>query len=202
MKFQGTNRISAPGVAISIILIISLVWLTSCNERGIPRPRGHFRIDFPDKEYVSFDSTYPYTFEYPAYAEARPDTRETSEPYWMDIDFPQFQGRIHISYKPVDENLSQYLEDSRSFVIKHIPKADAIEDSLIYRPEDDVYGLIYYIEGSRAASTCRFFVTDSSDRFLRGALYFNVIPNNDSLAPVIDFIQADIRHMLATFRWK
>jgi gliding motility-associated lipoprotein GldD len=128
--------------------------------------------------------------------------RPSSEPYWINVDFPRYQGRIHISYKPVHENLNEFLEDSRTFVVKHIPKADAIDDSLIFRPEDRVFGLIYYIEGTQAASPCQFFVTDSSSRFLRGALYFNVEPNNDSLAPVIDFIREDIRHMIKTFRWK
>jgi gliding motility-associated lipoprotein GldD len=129
-------------------------------------------------------------------------TRPTSEPFWVNIDFPQFNGKIHISYKPVNNNLTQYLEDARTFVLKHIPKADAIDDSLVYRPEDKVYGLVYYIDGMQAASSCQFFVTDSSTHFLRGALYFNVTPNNDSLAPVIGFIQEDIRHMIKTFKWK
>jgi gliding motility-associated lipoprotein GldD len=175
---------------------------TGCNEDYSPKPRGYFRIDFPEKSYVRFDTTYPYTFEYPAYASVIADTRPTSEPYWINIDFPQYRGKIHISYKPVHENLAGYLEDSRTFVVKHIPKADAIDDSLIYRPADRVFGLVYYIEGAQAASPCQFFVTDSSSRFLRGALYFNVPPNNDSLAPVINFIEADIRHMLKTFKWK
>lgn len=86
--------------------------------------------------------------------------------------------------------------------MKHIPKADAIEDSLVYRPEAHVYGLLYDIEGSKAASSCQFFVTDSSSHFLRGALYFNTSPNNDSLSPVIGFIRKDILHLLETFRWK
>jgi gliding motility-associated lipoprotein GldD len=189
---------------LSLLLFISvfLFSLNSCNEDYSPKPRGYFRIDFPEKQYVSFDTTYPYTFEYPAYARVVPDDRPSSEPYWVNIDYPQFRGRIHISYKPVHENLPQYLEDARTFVVKHIPKADAIEDSLIYRPEDRVFGLVYYIDGIQAASSCQFFVTDSTSKFLRGALYFNVSPNNDSLAPVISFIRDDIRHMLKTFRWK
>jgi gliding motility-associated lipoprotein GldD len=187
---------------ISMLALTLLTAFSGCRQDYTPKPRGYFRIDLPEKRYLSFDTTFPYSFEYPAYAVIRPDTRATSEPFWMDVDFPRFRGRIHISYKPVEENLSQYLEDSRAFVLKHIPKAEAIEDSLIYRPEDKVYGLVYYIEGPRAASSCQFFMTDSSSRFLRGALYFNVIPNNDSLAPVIDFIEQDIRHLLKTFRWK
>jgi gliding motility-associated lipoprotein GldD len=181
---------------------VLLFSLNSCREDYSPKPRGYFRIDFPEKQYVRFDTTYPYTFEYPAYARVVPDDRPSSEPFWVNIDFPQFRGRIHISYKPVHENLPQYLEDARTFVVKHIPKAEAIEDSLIYRPEDRVFGLVYYIDGMQAASSCQFFVTDSTSKFLRGALYFNVSPNNDSLAPVISFIRDDIRHMLKTFRWK
>ena len=183
------------------VLLLSMMF-QGCNEDYTPKPRGYFRIDFPEHEYIRFDTTYPYTFEYPIYAKIIPDTRPSSEPFWINIDFPQYQGRIHISYKSVKGNLNVFLEDSRTFVVKHIPKADAINDSLIYRPEDQVYGLVYYIEGVQAASPCQFFVTDSTEHFLRGALYFNVPPNNDSLAPVIDFIREDIRHILRTFRWK
>jgi len=188
--------------SLSVTASILFFFIGGCREDYSPKPRGYFRIDFPEKQYVSFDTTYPYTFEYPTYARVIPDDRPSSEPYWVNIDFPQFQGRIHISYKPVHENLPKYLEDARTFVVKHIPKADAIEDSLIYRPEDHVYGLVYYIDGMQAASSCQFFITDSTSKFLRGALYFNVTPNNDSLAPVISYIRDDIRHMLATFRWK
>jgi gliding motility-associated lipoprotein GldD len=185
----------------ALILILTLV-LGGCRQDYTPKPHGYFRIDLPEKEYVRFDTNYPYSFEYPVYAKVLPDNRPSSEPYWINIDFPKFKGRIYISYKPVKENLTKYLEDSRTFVVKHIPKADAIDDSLIYRPEERVFGLVYYIEGSQAASSCQFFVTDSSSRFLRGALYFDVTPNNDSLAPVIEFIREDIRHLIKTFKWK
>jgi gliding motility-associated lipoprotein GldD len=187
---------------ISIYVSFFILSLTGCNQDYSPKPRGYFRIDLPEKQYARFDSTYPYTFEYPVYAKVVPDTRTTSEPYWINIDFPRFRGRIYISYKPVKSNLNEYLEDARTFVVKHIPKAEAIDDTLIYRPEDRVFGLVYYIRGSQAASPCQFFVTDSSAHFLRGALYFNVEPNNDSLAPVLTFIEEDVRHLVKTFKWK
>lgn len=182
--------------------ILITCFIAGCDQDYVPKPRGYFRINLPEKVYTRFDTTYPYTFEYPVYARIIPDTRPSSEPYWINIDFPGYSGRIHVSYKAVEGNLNKFMEDSRTFVVKHIPKADAINDSLIYRPEDRVYGLVYFIEGSQAASTCQFILTDSTSHFLRGALYFNVQPNNDSLAPVIGFIQDDIRHLIQTFRWK
>jgi gliding motility-associated lipoprotein GldD len=62
--------------------------------------------------------------------------------------------------------------------------------------------MIYEIKGSGTASSCQFFLTDSTSNFIRGALYFNVRPNNDSLAPVIRFVTDDIRHLIDTFHWK
>lgn len=187
-------------IALTLLLALA-VMLNSCDREYIPKPRGYFRIDLPQREYQEFDTTYPFSFEYPVYAEINPDEGPDSEPFWINIDYPRFQGTIYISYKEIDDNLVDYLEDSRTFVIKHIPKAEAIEDSLIYRPDDRVYGLLYDIIGTGAASPCQFFVTDSSKHFLRGALYFNTVPNNDSLAPVIQFIRGDIDHLLKTFRW-
>lgn len=184
----------------ALAVTTSLLW--SCQGNYTPKPRGYMRIDLPEKTYRTFDTTFPYTFEYPVYANVAIDNRQGSEPFWINVDFPGFKGKLHISYKKVDNDLAIYLEDARTFVVKHIPKADAIEDSLIYRPEDKVYGMIWDIEGSQAASPCQFFVTDSTGHFLRGALYFNFVPNNDSLAPVIGFIRRDILHMIETFHWK
>lgn len=183
-------------------LLLLLAACVSCEESYVPKPRGYFRIDLPEKSYADFDTTYPYAFEYPSYARIVPDKRQGSEPFWLNLEYPQFRGVIYISYKPVNGNLGTYLEDTRTFVMKHIPKADAIRDSLIYRPESGVFGLIYDIEGSGAASPVQFFVTDSTSHFLRGALYFNTPPNNDSLAPVIRFVRADVLHLLNTFEWK
>lgn len=182
--------------------LVIIVFFQACDEQYTPKPRGYFRIDMPQHEYVSLDSTFPYSFEYPEYATIGPDPFAPDEPYWLNIDFPAFKGRVHLSYKKIDNNLSEYLEDSRQFVMKHIPKASAIDDSLINNRERKVYGLIYFIDGMGAASPCQFFVTDSTTHFVRGALYFDVVPNNDSLAPVIAFINKDIDHMLNTFEWR
>jgi hypothetical protein len=45
-------------------------------------------------------------------------------------------------------------------------------------------------------------VTDSVKHFLRGALYFDASPNEDSLGVVNNFLQDDMKHLINTFRWK
>ena len=129
---------------IKILLFSGLLLglLFSCDHNYVPKPKGYFRLDIPKPAYIAFDTTFPYAFDYSAYARILPDTNPNSEPYWINVNYPRFRGTIHISYKKVNGNLEEYLEDSRTFVMKHIPKADAIEDSLIYIPERKVFGLI------------------------------------------------------------
>ncbi|MFH0894251.1 MAG: gliding motility lipoprotein GldD [Bacteroidota bacterium] len=194
------KRIFIQGFLIAFILM----QIFSCSESTpIPRPRGYFRIVLPERSYKKFDSvSYPYTFEYPGYAAIERYKHKNSKPFWVNIKFPQFKGTMHISYQPVKNDLETFIDDARTFANKHIAKATAINDSVIIDPDRKMYGMIYDIFGSDAASPYQFYLTDSTKNFVRGALYFEVLPNNDSLAPVIDFIREDIRHLIHTFRWK
>lgn len=176
--------------------------LYSCSQPFTPKPRGYFRIDMPERHYSLFDTAFPYMFEKPDYSSITKDPYSLDEKYWINLNFLPFNATLHISYKQVDGNLITYLEDAHKLVTKHIPKADAIYDSLIVDRDRNVFGLVYEIEGSGAASPYQFFLTDSIAHFVRGALYFNTVPNNDSLEPVIDFIKDDIEHLINTFQWK
>jgi gliding motility-associated lipoprotein GldD len=56
--------------------------------------------------------------------------------------------------------------------------------------------------GGNAATATQFYLTDSVRHFLRGALYFDATPNEDSLKPVNAFLLEDLQHMVNTFKWK
>jgi gliding motility-associated lipoprotein GldD len=188
---------------LTVFIAFALVALmASCGGEYYPKPRGYFRIDLPEKNYTRFDSIYPYSFEFPVYSKFTPDTDPHAEPYWINISFPQFSGTLHLSYKRINGNLNDYLEDTRTMVMKHIPKASSIDNKAYENREKRVYGLTYTISGVAAASPYQFYLTDSTRHFVRGALYFNTVPNNDSLAPVIEFLKEDINHLIETFEWK
>lgn len=187
---------------ISLKLLFLIFLMVSCGSDYTPKPRGFFRIALPEKKYRLFDSTYPFTFEYPVYAQIIPDTLKDAEPYWLNLNFPGFNGQVNMSYKSINNNLSQYAEDAYNLAMKHIPKADNIDPERIDFNEHKVHGITYNISGNEAASPYQFFVTDSISNFVRGALYFNVSPNNDSLAPVISLMKEDIRHLIETLQWK
>jgi gliding motility-associated lipoprotein GldD len=189
------------------ILLVALALLAvafSCDRQlnPLPKPRGYFRIDLPEKAYVKVDTIEKYSFECPQYALITPDPYSPDEKNWVNVEMPQFKGSIHLTHKPVDGNLGEYLEDVHTMVTKHLQKANGVRDSLIFNEEHDVYGLFIEMDGKGVATPMQFYLTDSTRNFVRGALYFNFKPDNDSMQPVINFIREDIDHLINTFEWK
>lgn len=189
------------GVFLMIAGMFLLAGSLSCKRHYQPKPHGYYRITFPEKEYVRYEGSCPYTFEYPVYARVVKDPEPDAEPCWVNLDFPTLHGRVHITYKDVRGNLGRMLEDTYDLAYKHTVKADAIRERAFRDTVRKVYGILYDIRGN-TASNVQFYLTDSTRHFLRGALYFDCEPNKDSLAPVVDFIRKDIIHLIETFSWK
>lgn len=191
---------------ITALIVLIAVFFIACGESEyIPKPHGYFRIEFPEKEYIKFDSSsFPYTFEYPTYAKIESDKNLKSDPFWLNIVIKKYNATIYLSYKKINSknDLAKYIEDTRAFVMKHIPKSTGILDTMYKENAKRLYGIRYEIQGTDAASPLQFFLTDSTKHFFRAALYFNNVPNNDSLDPVIKFIKQDVSHLIETFNWK
>ncbi len=188
---------------VLIVLILIITVISSCNNDDYtPKPRAYFRINLPQKSYQKFDTIFPYSFEYPKYAIIKRDNKSNAEKFWINIQFPEYKAIIHLTYKPVKNNLDSLIESSRKFVDKHISKASSIKEKSYENIDNNIYSIVYNIKGNEVASPYQFFATDKNNHFLRGALYFNMQPNNDSLAPVIEFIEKDIDHLINTLKWK
>jgi gliding motility-associated lipoprotein GldD len=185
--------------AIISLLIFTAIGLSSCEgEKPIPKPVGYFRIDLPDHEYTRKNPDCPFSLDVSehSYMEYFEDT-----PCWFNIVYPDLNAKIHLTYKPVSNNLREYIEESRSFAYEHQVKAVRIESERIIDEEDNVYGLIYDL-GGNVASPYQFYLTDSTNHFLRGSLYFRARPNSDSISPSLNYIKEDVRYMLNNFAWK
>jgi gliding motility-associated lipoprotein GldD len=184
-------------LAFSVVILFLLI---SCGGEYYPKPRTYPRINFPEKNYVKYD-TSRFSFEVPVYSIVEPDTGDNSAPFWLNVHFQPLNASLHLSYKSFSTNkeLNDLTEDARSFVYKHAVKAQEIKETLIYR--EKLYGIFYEIEGN-TASALQFYVSDSIKHYMRGSLYFNAPPNRDSLDPAIDFLKEDIIHMLNTLQWK
>lgn len=205
--------------------IVFLLVMVSCNSTYTSKKKGYFNVDFPERKYLVFDDPeVPYTFEYPEYAKIVKDSTyfdtNPENPYWRNIDFPQFNARIFLSYKAIggkalykvkqpDGNYKDSLginyfdrmvNDAFNLTNKNEAVATSIKDSL-FTTQNGISG-VYFKVGGNAATARQFFMSDTSRNFIRGALYFDTTPNADSLKPVQDFLQKDIEHLINTFRWK
>lgn len=204
-NFGLTTSVKYPLLLVALLPII-LGTLYACNSDYTPKPKGYFKINFPKKEYRVFDtSDYPYSFEYPVYANIIKDSsffgEATENPWWINIDFPEFNGRVYVSYKDVRKNkFDKLVNDAFTMTNKHTIKAYSIDDSLIVNPYN-VHGVFFKVGGDVATAN-QFFLTDSTKHFLRGALYFDATPNEDSLGIVNRFLIEDVKHLINSFRWK
>lgn len=185
---------------MTLLIILAILITVGCRKSFTPKPRSYFRIDFPEKKYVLYTSDCHYNFEVPEYATISPYKGSNTQPCWINIDFPGYKGTIHITYMPLKDDLAGHAEDIRTLAYKHIIKADDIIETPFSYPDRNVYGMIFDIKGN-TASSMSFFATDSTKNFLSGALYFNVTPNKDSLAPVINFFSRDVEHLINTISW-
>ena len=191
-------------ICILLAALVIACIAVSCDRQSsyLPKPRGYFRIDLPEKAYTRVDTIERYSFECPQYAIITHDPYSPEEKNWVNVEMPQFKGSIHLTHKNVKDNLGEYLEDVHTMVTKHLQKANGVRDSLIVNEEHQVYGLLIEMDGKGVATPMQFYLTDSTKNFVRGALYFNFKPDNDSMQPVINFIREDIDHLIETFEWK
>ena len=211
---------------LSIVAVATV--LAGCGGGDFtPKPRAYLRIDMPEHDYWLVDSlcshpgdtlvfgtdtaiaitgsckTFPFTFE----ANTRVGLREKDAPKgeeWVDLLYPEWDGVVFLTYKRLHgaDDLRGQTDTSSRLLEKHYQFTSGIDEQEYSNPEANVYGTVYRLRGSRVASTYQFWLTDRERHFLRGALYLNKVPNNDSLAPVIEYIQADLDHLVETLRWR
>jgi gliding motility-associated lipoprotein GldD len=185
--------------------ILSLLLFAACNGNHdySPKPRGYYRIVFPEKAYQPYISGCPFTFQYPKYAVIEPDKNPMAKPCWVNMQFPEFKGTLHLSYEHIlsKKEFNELVEDAHKLSFKHTIKATGIDEGVISYPDRKVYGIYYTIDGN-AASSVQFYLTDSTKNYIRGALYFNSEPRLDSIQPVLTFVKKDVDQMIKSFRWK
>jgi gliding motility-associated lipoprotein GldD len=206
-KKIGSCRLAVDKMCFLLGLVFSFTLGTGCNSDFVQKERGYFKIAFPQKKYQQFNAPgFPYTFEYPAYATIVRDTtffgEKAENPYWINVNFPQFDGELHLSYKEVGRSKFDVLvDDAFKLAYKqHTSQASAIRP-VRFELTNNVSGVYFSLKGN-AATANQFFATDSVKHFLRGALYFNVPPNEDSLRPVNEFLRQDMQHLIETLRWR
>ena len=180
------------------ILITFLPLLfAACTSDPVPKPVGYFRIDLPKDTFTTYVTDCPYQFDVHQLA----TVNKRDIPCWINFNYPQVKAVLQITYRQVDNNIDTLLSDMHNLVFRHTVKADGIQEKLFMNEDKKVYGTLYKLHGDAATHT-QFFLTDSVNHFLRGVVYFNAVPNEDSLRPVSSYMYDQVLHLIETTEWK
>ena len=190
------------------MMLLLAVFIAGCREVPVPKPRGHFRIDMPERNYIIFSGreskldNLPFTFEYPASGKLSFNEDFENEKGWFNIEFPAYKAKLYLTYMDINNDFDELMEQTYKMNVKnHISKADAISEKYFSDDKNRIYGILYDLKGNTATAV-QFYMTDSTRHFLRGSLYFSSAPDADSLEPVITYFREDIVHLIETLRWK
>jgi len=193
--------------------MLTIVWLgiliSACkSDPPVPKPRGYDKINLPQSDgQTNFEfKDCSFTFEYPNHLRVEQDTlyfnERPEDPCWLNLVYPEINGVVHMSYKPLAKNdFGALTEEYHKMTYKHVVKADYIDNIDLKSEERNFYGLMNRV-GGNVASAYQFYLTDSSEHFVRGALYFNASPNADSLGPAVTFVKDDLLEIFDTWEWK
>lgn len=120
---------------------------------------------------------------------------------WSNLVFPGQRAVVNMTWRQIKGDLPELIEDAHAFKAKHEQMATRIKTEEVLRDSARVFGTLFSVDGN-VASPMVFYLTDSSSNFLYGALYFDVRPNADSLAPVTERIRADIQRFAKSLHWQ
>lgn len=185
------------------------LFVIACNstEGPIAKPRMFPKVEFPDRNFISFDNKEcDFSFEHPDYLAYGKDSIRFEENYkypcWFDLNSKSLNTTLHFSYLKVNsqKDIDININDAFKMVNEHNIKALARKESIIENKDAKVYGLLFEIDGN-VASPLQFFLTDSTQHFIRASLYFNDKVNQDSTKIIYDFIKKDIDAMINSFEW-
>jgi len=180
-------------------LAAAVGWWIQPEAVSVPKPLGHIRIALPDTASTAYTSPCATTFRIPNHAkiELQP-SRPGEVGCWYNVFFPRFNARLHCTEVPVNDGLPALMSDAQSLVFGHEVAASGIRRHGLNVPGKS--GMLYSLEGP-VATPLQFFVTDSVSHFMRGSLYFSHAPNPDSVAPVLERMEADVRRLMETLVW-
>lgn len=191
-----------------ITLVAAAGLMASCHHRNdeTPKPQAYLRIDLPPHDYALCDTAaLPFTFERNSLAALQwKENPDRSQDKWFTLQYPQYKGYLFLSYKRIHgpKELKAQVDTSYRFVEDNFHYSSGVDENTFVDRKHRLFGTTYHLKGQNVASTYQFWLTDSTSHFLRGALYIDVTPNNDSLAPVLTYLQDDINHLIESVRWR
>jgi len=173
-----------------------ILFFSACGDENVlPKPKAMLRLEYQRPSVASVETDY-FTFE--SNTIAKVDQKNSRS---IVVEYPEMKAAIFLSYRGVENDLNKLMQDAHKLSGEHAAKADGIQQKIFENFDNKVYGAFYEVSGD-AASQAQFFVTDSLNHFVTGALYFKTKPNYDSIYPAAKYLQNDMGRIMESLRWK
>ena len=179
-----------------ILFLVVLASLAGCTGDTLPKPKSQLSLAYDQPQHKTTESECPYTFEKNTIGKLR-----YKDDCSAIIDYPKLNGSLFLTYRKVEGNIKNLLNEAQKLTYEHVRKADDILEEKWVDEKNKTYGMFYDLKGN-AASQSQFYVTDSTAHFLTGSIYFNAKPNYDSIYPAAVYLKNDIRRLMETVRWE
>ena len=173
-----------------------LLFLFCCKSEVQPKPKAYLRLKYEKPNYKIIKTGSNFSFEHNTLANYKISKNKS-----LQLIYSGMKATLYMNYNSVEDNIDSLLNDAYQLPFKHISKAESIPEKIFINNEKKVYGTLFSVVGD-AASQFQFFLTDSTNHFLVGSVYFYARPNYDSLFPAIKFLEKDLVYLIETFKWK
>jgi gliding motility-associated lipoprotein GldD len=180
---------------LKISLLGWFLFLFSCGDNAIPKPKSYLSLEYPRAKYSKLNSDCMFSFETNALTSIK------NKSCSFEINYPKMKATIYLTHKKVNNNIDKLLRDAQNLTYNHVVKADDILEQPFINDKKKVYGMFYEV-GGNAATNAQFYATDSTKNFIVGSVYFYAKPNYDSIFPAAQYLKNDMKRIMETLEWK
>lgn len=183
----------------SLTILAACPLFTNCKNEVLPKPKGQLRLQFEQPTYKEYKTQCGFSFQKNTNAHIKKNNKNKQCGYI--ISYKNLNATIYLTHRTITNDLKKLLKDAQNLTQEHVVKADEIISKEYENKEKKVYGMFYEVLGN-AASQSQFYLTDSTQHFLLGSVYFNVKPNYDSIYPSAKYLQKDMEKLMESTKWQ
>ena len=177
------------------IIFLSLIVFSCNNNVNLPKQKAYFAPEFEIPNYKKISLDCNYSFNINSQASINNIKNCNYEIYYKNLNAKIFINQIILS-----NSIETVLNTFNQKINENSRLSDQIIQSNYVNIDKKIYSKLYSFVGN-SPSNIQFYVTNQTDKFLTGSLFFETEPNYDSLFPYIDYIRNDIKKMVDSFRW-
>ena len=177
------------------IIFLALIVFSCNNNVNLPKQKAYFAPEFeiPTYKKISLDCNYTFNINFQASINNIKNCN-------YEIYYKNLNAKIFINQIVLSNSIEKLLNTFNQKINENSRLSDQIIQSNYVNIDKKIYSKLYSFVGN-SPSNIQFYVTNQTDKFLTGSLFFETEPNYDSLFPYIDYIRNDIKKMVDSFRW-